>query len=322
MAYYLIYIPLWLLSKLPLRLLYVLSDGLYLIIYSMVGYRVRLVRKNLADSFPEKSERECREIEKAFYHWFCDYLVETVKLLTISREELRRRMVFKGTEIVDEIVASGQSCAVFLGHYCNWEWITSLPLWVSPKGQCGQIYHALENEAFDRLFLRLRQRQGAVCIPMAETLRRLAEYRRRQQPVVIGYISDQVPFWNNIHHWLPFLNHDTPVLTGTERLARSAGHAVLYIDVTCLRRGYYEAEFKLIARDPKQTKDYMLTDTYFQMLEASIRRAPQYWLWTHNRWKRTHEEFNLRYDPTTGRVDIISSVEELKKEKRGKVEEE
>ena len=99
----------------------------------------------------------------------------------------------------------------------------------------------------------------------------------------IGYISDQVPFWNNIHHWLDFLNHDTPVLTGTERLARSAGHAVFYIDVTRPRRGYYVAEFKLIARDPKQTKDYELTDAYFKLLEESIQRAPQYWLWTHNR---------------------------------------
>ena len=130
--------------------------------------------------------------------------METIKLLTISKRNLKRRMVFTGTEIVDEIVESGQSCAVYLGHYCNWEWITSLPLWVTPKAQCGQIYHVLENSEF---------RMGAVCIPMAETLRRLAEFRQQKQPVVIGYISDQVPFWNNIHHWLDFLNHDTPVLT-------------------------------------------------------------------------------------------------------------
>ena len=172
----------------------------------------------------------------------------------------------------------------------------------------------LENSEFDRLFLNLRQRMGAVCIPMAETLRRLAEYRQQRQPVVIGYISDQVPFWNNIHHWLDFLHHDTPVLTGTERLARSAGHAVLYIDVERPRRGYYVATFKLIERDPKLTKDFELTDAYFRLLEASIQRAPQYWLWTHNRWKRTHEEFNIRYDEATGRV----SLEDLDTIKRKK----
>ena len=305
----------WLLSWLPLSVHYVLSDLLYLIIYRLVGYRRKLVRRHLADSFPEKGEQERRRIERDFYHWFCDYLVETVKLLTISREELRRRMVFRGTETIDQVIADGQSCAVYLGHYCNWEWITSLPLWVSPQAQCGQIYHVLENKEFDRLFLTLRQRMGAVCIPMAETLRRLIQYRQQGQQVVIGYISDQVPFWNNIHHWCQFLNHDTPVLTGTERLARQTGHAVFYLDVRRLRRGYYEAEFRLITREPKQLGEYELTDIYFRELEASIRRDPSCYLWTHNRWKRTREEFNLRYDKETGRVDIISTVEELKQAK-------
>ena len=315
LLYGLLYGVWFVLSLLPMRVHYVLSDLIYLVVYHLIGYRKPLVRRHLAESFPEKSGDERLMIERGFYHWFCDYLVETVKLLTISEQELKRRMVFKGTETVDEIVESGQSCAVYLGHYCNWEWITSLPFWVSPKAQCGQIYHALENPVFDRLFLRLRQRMGAVCIPMAETLRRLAVYRQQQKPVVIGYISDQVPFWNNIHHWLDFLHHDTPVLTGTERLARSAGHAVFYMDVRRIRRGYYEAEFRLIARDPKQTKDYELTDAYFKMLEESVRRDPQCYLWTHNRWKRTHEEYNLRYDEATGRVDITSTVEELKARK-------
>ena len=314
LLYYLTYAVLWLFSLLPMWVHYLISDGIYLVVYHLVGYRKKLVRKNLADSFPGKSEAELRRIEKGFYSWFCDYLVETVKLLTISEKELKRRMVFKGTELVDEIVAGGQSGAVYLGHYCNWEWITSLPLWVTPKAQCGQIYHVLENSEFDRLFLNLRQRMGAVCIPMAETLRRLAEYRQKKQPVVIGYISDQVPFWNNIHHWLDFLNHDTPVLTGTERLARSAGHAVLYLDVQCKKRGYYEAEFKLITRDPKTMADYAITDAYFHLLEASIQRAPEYYLWTHNRWKRTHEEFNLRYDAETGRVNL-EPLENILKEK-------
>ena len=193
--------------------------------------------------------------------------------------------------------------------------MTSLPLWVSPKGQCGQIYHPLENKWFDRMSLRFRQRLGAVCIPMAETLRRLLQYREEGQPVVIGYISDQVPFWNNIHHWCQFLNHDTPVLTGTERLARKTGHAVFYLDIQRVKRGYYEATFKLITLEPKTMGEYEITDAYFRMLEASIRRAPQYWLWSHNRWKRTREEFNLRYDEKTDRIDIISSVEELRKRK-------
>ena len=150
---------------------------------------------------------------------------------------------------------------------------------------------------------------------MAETLRRIVKYRQEGRPVVIGYIGDQVPFWNNIHHWCQFLNHDTPVLTGTERLARQTGHAVFYMDVRRVRRGYYEAEFQLISREPKQLAEYEVTDEYFRRLEASIRRDPACYLWSHNRWKRTREEFNLRYDEATGRVDIISSVEELKRKK-------
>ena len=315
LLYYVIYSLWFLLSLLPLRIHYMLSDLLYLIIYRLIHYRVAVVRKNIQESFPEKDADEQLAIERGFYHWFCDYLAESVKLLTMSRSQMRRRMVFKGTDVVDEVVRNGQSCAVYLGHYCNWEWITSLPLWVTPEAQCGQIYHVLENQEFDKLFLKLRQRWGAVCIPMAETLRRLIQYRQANQPVVIGYIGDQVPFWNNIHHWCQFLNHDTPVLTGTERLARQTGQAAFYLDVRRLRRGYYEAEFKLITREPKQLAEFELTDIYFCMLEESIRRDPACYLWSHNRWKRTREEFNLRYDPDTGRVDIISSVEELKKKK-------
>ena len=315
LLYYVIYSLWFLLSLLPLRIHYMLSDLLYLIIYRLIHYRVAVVRKNIQESFPEKDADEQLAIERGFYHWFCDYLAESVKLLTMSRSQMRRRMVFKGTDVVDEVVRNGQSCAVYLGHYCNWEWITSLPLWVTPEAQCGQIYHVLENQEFDKLFLKLRQRWGAVCIPMAETLRRLIQYRQANQPVVIGYIGDQGPFWNNIHHWCQFLNHDTPVLTGTERLARQTGQAAFYLDVRRLRRGYYEAEFKLITREPKQLAEFELTDIYFRMLEESIRRDPACYLWSHNRWKRTREEFNLRYDSDTGRVDIISSVEELKKKK-------
>ena len=309
--YYLVYG----LSLLPLWILYGISDFIYLIVYHVIKYRRPLVFKNMSDAFPEKTEEEIHAIERRFYHWFCDYLVETVKLFSISQRELKRRMVFKGTDIVDSIVKDGQSCAVYLGHYCNWEWITSLPLWVTPEAQCGQIYHALENSKTDQILLDLRQRMGAVCIPMAETLRRIIKFKQEGRQVVIGYIGDQVPFWNNIHHWLDFLNHDTPVLTGTERLAKQTGHAVLYLDVTRPKRGYYVAEFKLITREPKTMEDYAITDTYFRMLEESIHRAPEFWLWTHNRWKRSHEEFNLRYDQETGRIDIISSVEELKKNK-------
>ena len=300
--YYLVYAVWYVHSLLPLRVHYLLSDLLFLLLYHVMEYRRRTVWTNIVTSFPEMTEEEHRAVERGFYHFLCDYMVESVKMLTMSEAEMKRRLVFKGTEHVNEVVESGQSCAVYLGHYCNWEWITSLPLWVTPKAQCGQIYHPLENKDFDRLFLRLRQRFGAKCIAMNSTLREMVKYRKEGQPVVIGYISDQVPFWNNIHHWCDFLHHDTPVLTGTERIARSMNHAVFYMEVHRVKRGYYEAEFKPITREPNALPEYGITDRYFQMLEASIRRAPEFWLWSHNRWKRTREKFNRFYEVVDGKV--------------------
>lgn len=181
-------------SLLPLRVLYLLSDGLYYLIYYMVKYRRPLVRKHLADSFPEKSEAERIQIEKEFYSWFCDYIVESIKLFSMGKDQIMKRMKFKGVERIQSSCQKGQSCAVYLGHYCNWEWITSLPLWAGEDITFGQIYHALENPAFDKLFLYLRNRLGAISIPMAETLRKIVKMRQEGKLIVIGFIADQVPF--------------------------------------------------------------------------------------------------------------------------------
>ena len=301
-AYYMALCLWYMLSLLPLRVLYLLSDFIFLLLYHVVGYRKRVVRENLSSSFPEKSADELRRIERDFFHFLCDYVVESVKLMTISSKNLRRRMVFKGTEQLDQYVEEGRSCAVYLGHYCNWEWITSLPLWVTPKAQCGQIYHPLENLVTDRLFLRQRQRMGAVCIATHDTLRKTIEYEQQKQPTVIGYISDQKPFWTNIHHWVDFLHHDTPVFTGTERIIHKFNQAVFYLDVRRIRRGYYEATFKLITHEPQKMKEFEITDIYWKMLETTIRQAPAFWLWSHKRWSRTHEEFDRLYEIINGKV--------------------
>ena len=142
---------------------------------------------------------------------------------------------------------------------------------------------------------------GALCISMQDTLRRIVEFRQAGQPIIIGYISDQKPLWTNIHHWVDFLHHDTPVLTGTERIAKKFGHVVYYTDVKRIRRGYYQATFKLMADNPSQMPDYQLTDIYYQHLEASIRQVPEFWLWSHKRWSRTREEFNRRFEEVDGK---------------------
>ena len=306
--YYIVLTVWYLLSLLPLRLLYVLSDCLFVLIYYVIGYRKKVVRENLSSSFPEKSAEELRKVERGFYHFFCDYLVESLKMMTISSEQQKKRMQFEGVELIEQCVKEGQSVAMYLGHYCNWEWVSSFPLWLTEKVQCGQIYHPIENKDFDRLFLRSRQRQGALCIPMQDTLRKILEFRRAGHPIVVGYIADQKPHWVNIHHWVDFLHHDTPVLTGTERIVRKVNHAVVYLDMQRVRRGYYKGVLHLITREPGKLAEFELTDIYYRYLEASIRRAPEFWLWSHKRWARTRQEFNERFEVVDGKV-IAKHVE-------------
>ena len=318
--YYIIY-PLWYsFSLLPLSVLYVVSDLLFHLLYHVLRYRRHIVRKNLVESFPEKSEEEIHHIERGFYHFFCDYLVESIKMMSITPEEMKRRMTFKGTEIINAVLKSGGSAALYLGHFCNWEWVSSLPLWLTKEAVCGQIYHPIENKDIDRLFLKQRGRMGAVSIPMESTLREILRYRSENQPVVIGYISDQAPHWRNIHHWCNFLNHDTPVLTGTERIIRKMKHEVFYLDMRRVKRGYYEGEIRLVTREPLHLAEYELTTKYFNLLEASIRRQPELYLWSHNRWKRTREEFNEKYEVVNGKVvpkgDEIERLRKIEAERR------
>ena len=302
-VYHLVFAFWYVCSLLPFRVLYALSDALFYPLYYVVRYRRRVVRRNLVESFPEKTEEEIVHIEKQFYSFFCDYIVETLKQLSLSEKEIRRRMTFSGTDdlIRDMERDDKHYTFIYLGHYCNWEWIASMPYWF-PKGTvCGQIYHPLYNKAFDRLFLEMRSRYGAQCIPMKETLRKILEMRRRSNHVVVGFISDQAPKWNSIHHFTPFLHHDTPVFIGTEKLGRKLDAVIYFADVTRPHRGYYHCHLYRMVDDVEAVPEYQVTDVYMQHLEQMIRRAPQYWLWSHNRWKRTRAEWEQRQaDKVTG----------------------
>jgi KDO2-lipid IV(A) lauroyltransferase len=296
-TYYIIGGIWWLLSLLPLKILYLLSDMLYVLVHHVIGYRKKIVRKNLTNSFPEKSLDEIRQIEKGFYHFFCDYIVETIKQFSISKEEMKKRMVISGVEeMKDRMEKENKTfCFIYLGHFCNWEWIASLPYWVPNDILCAQIYHPLYNKAFDKLFLRIRNKFGGECIPMKETLRRIIELRRAKQKTIIGFISDQAPKWNSIHHFVDFLNQETPVFIGTEKIAKQVDALVYYGDVRRVKRGFYTCEFKPMTEKPvKEIPDWELTDAYAHLLEEMISRHPNFWLWSHNRWKRTKEEWLRR----------------------------
>lgn len=293
-TYYIIFALWYLLSLLPLCVLYFLSDILlFPILYYLVGYRRKVVHHNLINSFPQKNEAEIANIEKEFYHFLCDYMVETIKLFSMSKEQTKRRMTFGGVKAITDAMEKEDKnfCFVYLGHYCNWEWIASLPYWCPDDVLCGQIYHPLRNKAMDQLFLRLRNRFGGESIAMKETLRRIIELKRAKQKCIIGFISDQSPKWNSIHHWCDFLNHDTPVFIGTEKIGKQVDALIYYADVKRVKRGYYHCEFKLMTHKAKEIADYQLTNQFTHLLEEMINNAPAFWLWTHKRWKRTKERW-------------------------------
>ena len=284
--YFPLYFYFWLHALLPLKILYILSDILFFPMFYIVRYQRKLVYQNMKDSFPEKSEKEIRRMEKAFYHHFCDYIVETIKLLHISDKETRKRVKFHNTEALQEIVDNGGSCLMLLGHYGNWEFVPSVTLWMR-KGSVifAQIYRPLKNKWFDRFFLKLRGRYHSECIAKQDTLRSILRYKSSGRPSITGFMADQTPSPANIHHWVNFLNHDTPVFTGVEKIAHKVGFSVFYFDVEKIKRGYYSVTIREISKNPKETEEFEITNKYMEMMETTILRAPEYWLWTHNRWK-------------------------------------
>ena len=226
--------------------------------------------RNLSTSFPEKSDAEIAVIRRGFYHWLCDYFVETIKLLSMSSDEMLRHIEFRNVDEMEECFDRGQACSAILGHYCNWEWLsaTGLAFKRYPNAVMGLIYHPLYNKAFDDLFIKLRSHQGGVCV--------------------------QTPKWENIHLWLNFLNHDTPVFTNGEKIMRKMNDAVFYVEMSRPERGKYICTFRKITDSAAQMDDNAITQKFFSMLEQTIKNEPRYYLWTHDRWKRTRQEYEQR----------------------------
>ena len=276
---------------LPLRLMYFFSDLLYFIVYHIVRYRRRLTQKNLLNAFPDKTASERKAIEKRFYHHFCDYFYETIKLLHISDSEMKQRFVFKNIESIDSYLKDDRPVILMLGHYGNWEWVTSITLWVKENRNTvvGQIYRPLKNKAFDQFFLRLRKRFNSVGFAKNDIYRDIIKMRRSNQNWLLGFISDQKPPGNGLHYWTTFLNQDTPVLVGAERIAKQTNAVVCFLDIVQVKRGYYEGQVKLITDCPKDDPEFEISERYMQCMEKTILRDPSFWLWTHNRWKFKRE---------------------------------
>lgn len=289
------------LSRLEMKTLYGVSDY---VLYPLVHllYRRGVVRRNLALSFPDKSEAERREIERKFYHWFCDLAVETIKVHSISRDEILQRFRWHDLEKIErETLSEGKDFACcYLSHYCNWEMCVGLPFSQREMGMC-QIYHPMRDDAMDAWFAQNRSQFGAENIKMKDTLRRLLTLRKvahegsRTSPAgsvirgwMFGCIADQLPKRENIHLRLPFLHQDTAVFSGSERLARKLGMTVWYARITMPSRGHYEAHFERIEVSDEElaADEFAYTRRYFALLEEQINQRPELWLWTHDRWKR------------------------------------
>jgi KDO2-lipid IV(A) lauroyltransferase len=299
------------LSRCPMSVLYGLSDLMAPLLHHVVRYRLRVVRDNLRRCFPEQTDAERRAVERRFYRYFCDLAVEIVKGATISADELMRRVEVCGLEAVEATFADHDFCVCYLGHYCNWEWLTVLPCYLR-RGGMTQIYHPMRNAAFDRWFCHNRSRFGAINIPMKQTLRRLlalraplqaaksakateaegtaaeAEGGNNIQGYLLGCIADQLPKAANIHHYTTFLGQRTAVFTGSEEIGRRMNTSYAYARMERLRRGYYRLTFELMDAEALQARgdDFPLTDEFMRLMEQDIRRAPEFWLWTHKRWKR------------------------------------
>ena len=275
---------------LPMKVLYVLSDILYVFIYKIVGYRLKVTRANMKAAFPDKTEAERLDIERRFYHHFSDYILETIKLAGISRKEISKRAVITNPGIVDKLMDDGHPCVIMLlGHYGNWEWYTTSGVFFK-DAVLRQVYRPLKSKAFDELFIYLRTRFGASGIKKNDTIRDVITLAKNKIRSCVVLVSDQTPSKANIHYWSDFLNQDSAMFTGGERMASKLDLPVVFADARKTARGYYEVEFKLITDKPKETPEFWITEQYTRMMEATIMRDPAYWLWTHKRWKHKRNE--------------------------------
>lgn len=274
-----------LISHIPFGVLYAISDVMYFFMYYVVRYRRKIVRRNIAESFPDLDKEEIADIEKRFYRFFCDVLLESVKLYSMSPKEIGRRIKFTNVDEVNAWLKQGHSVALYLGHFGNWEWVASLALWLDKNAVSAQVYHKLDNEAFDRLMIEVREKCGSKCVEMSQTARFVNAAYTSGVPHIIGFIADHSPKRRDSKFFLNFLNHEVPVITGTERLAKHYHYKAAFLNVKRVRRGYYECEFSTLHDDPSHLPDFELTALYFRKLEQEIRRQPEIYLWTHNRFK-------------------------------------
>lgn len=281
-----VYPLLWLISILPFRLLYGLSNLLYLLLYSILGYRVKVVRGNLERSFPEKSTKERRTIERKFYKHLADMMLETIKGMSISESELRKRMKLSDPSLFEKLAAEGKSVIVVMSHCGNWEWVCLAADISAPQhAQC--VYKTLSSPNWEQWFYKVRSRFGTEPFPMEKTLRHMSANAHKL--TATAFIGDQNPANGKNAYWTTFLNQDTCFMQGSEKIAKKFGHAVIYLQAEKVARGYYVCHTNMLCDTPSQTSDGEITEMIARATEKDIISQPENWLWSHRRWKHKRD---------------------------------
>jgi len=283
LAFYLIYPLIVIVSILPFRILYWVSDFLFLILYYVLGYRKRTVMGNLKIAFPEKTEEELNRIMKEFYHHFLDIFMEMIKTFTISNEEILKRFKLTNQEALDAFMARNNNVMLMSSHYANFEWLFSLNLRVQHKGFAA--YKKVKNKYMNDFIVRSRGRFNSTLVPTKEMIQTMEENDSKNINCIYGMLCDQSPKLVKTYHWSNFFGVKVPVISGTEMLAKKYNYAVIYIETTKVKRGFYEAKMEILSENPREVPDFEITDLFMKKLEAKIRKEPAYYFWTHKRFK-------------------------------------
>lgn len=270
-------------TLLPMRALYLLSDILSPIFYHLIRYRRDVVEKNLRNTFPEKSPEERKRIAKKFYSHLTDMFVETLKAMHMTPEQIMKRFYAPDTSLTDRFFSEGRDVVALGSHYNNWEWYSSMQL--SMKHRALLIYKPLKNKDFDQFLLKIRSRFGVTITPMSHIIRDLVKCRSEKILTLSGFIGDQTPPRDDISFWTTFLNQDTAFYRGAEKVAVKYDIPVILMHLVKKKRGYYEIEYRLISEHPREEEPNAITSRYAALLEEIIRDKPEYWLWSHRRWK-------------------------------------
>lgn len=279
----------WLLACLPFWALYLISDLLSFILYRVVGYRRKVVRTNLTNSFPDKSLDEIKKIERKFYHYIADYFVEEIKIMRLSHKQLLKRMSYHNQKLFLDCIEEYGGVVLLIPHYANFEWIIGMGAIMKEGDLPVQIYKPLRNQYFDKLFNYIRSRFGGYNVKKHSTVRELVRLKRDGIKMAVGLIADQNPSSNDARYWTTFLNQDTVFMDGAERIAKMMRFPVLYCDLERIKRGYCKMTFRLVTKEPKATADGEITEAFARHIEETIHREPAFWFWSHKRWKRKRE---------------------------------